>query len=931
MCRVAESNDNRFTDSPIPADQDCVKTRPHPVLHRLMVTAVTCLTVGVLAPAASAALPTADGPWPGFGTAGVADEAPFAVGMPTQVYNAGLQSNGSIVSVVFDQATDDEIVLQRHRADGSLDPTFGTLGVARDTVPGTLDSMAPWFLRIDSSNRIWVVSTHLDAGGTNSVVDVRRYLANGVLDVSFATGGVATFDDGCPAGDLRHTGFELRPGGGFLIGIRQLSACSTGSGTPEHRVHVHDVDGVELGAFAGGVDISTTDPAALEQRVVALRELPSGDILASRSDYRSTYETDASVVRITAAGVVDPTFAGGGEIRLVDSAVHGIWAEPNGDFFLGAARAAHGASVSRYLADGTPDTSWGDAGTAENAFPAARTWSALDGVDVVTRAPDGRFHACGLLMSSTDGFNSVADYEDVEVRWSADGALEANTGAPVDFALPGFVKSASGCYGGADGRVAHVGWDIDTMMFSPRSWVRLQYGRYDFTPPTIGAVGSSAVGTSTIYTLTASDDESGLEDVDGAYSFDAGATWQASPIAALATLRPGDADHRLQVRDRAGNVATRNIVAPPPPPPPPPPPAPVVTVTSTATNAAVTFTARVEDPAGDRAPYSYSFDGGASWQASPTSTTAGLRPGTTALVATVVRGNDGVPSTTVAGSGTTIDNGKPAVSLNATGGRDLRGVQRAGTIAATASSSYGSVMMSATFRGRAVRIVDGRISIGTLPEGVGFLVLRAVDIDGDVAEARTRLTIDRTAPTLLRPTGRYVLGPTTVLRASDAISGATKPRMRVRLQSRTGVLRVAARVSDRAGNAKTRSVVIERRLALRDQALNRDLKLVARDGSHFRAQKGMPHAAFRFLQQTAPWYSQIAQQDPYVTEAQWRLVKLGCLRPASYQTGHLDLATIRGVQRYQRTIGLEVLGTIGPRTRHALDTALLAGLRRTCR
>ncbi|MBC7461659.1 MAG: peptidoglycan-binding protein [Thermoleophilia bacterium] len=121
-----------------------------------------------------------------------------------------------------------------------------------------------------------------------------------------------------------------------------------------------------------------------------------------------------------------------------------------------------------------------------------------------------------------------------------------------------------------------------------------------------------------------------------------------------------------------------------------------------------------------------------------------------------------------------------------------------------------------------------------------------------------------------------------------------------------------------------------RRLALSDQRLNFGLRLTTLQGARVSASPNAVQAAFRFIGTSASWYVSDDLQTPFVQEAQWRLERLGCLSAGSFRSGALDLPTIRAVQAYQRANHLPVLGTIGPRTRFALDRDLLAGLPRTC-
>jgi len=136
---------------------------------------------------------------------------------------------------------------------------------------------------------------------------------------------------------------------------------------------------------------------------------------------------------------------------------------------------------------------------------------------------------------------------------------------------------------------------------------------------------------------------------------------------------------------------------------------------------------------------------------------------------------------------------------------------------------------------------------------------------------------------------------------------------------------VSRQVTDRAGNSRTANVAVERRLSLASPWLNAGIRLRGRGGDRFQPLQRQMDASFRFIGHTAPWYARTAEGPPLVREAQWRLQRMGFLSKTSRPSGVLDLATIRGVQRYQAARGIPTLGTIGARTRAALDRDLLRG------
>ncbi len=92
----------------------------------------------------------------------------------------------------------DDFVLVRYNLDGTLDATFGNLGVV-DAQFGLSDSLSG--LAIDSLGRIVVGGTSQTASGNDFVV--ARFGTDGVLDTTFGTGGFTTVNVGStPSNDI---------------------------------------------------------------------------------------------------------------------------------------------------------------------------------------------------------------------------------------------------------------------------------------------------------------------------------------------------------------------------------------------------------------------------------------------------------------------------------------------------------------------------------------------------------------------------------------------------------------------------------------------------------------------------------------------------------------------------------------------------------
>ena len=126
-----------------------------------------------------------------FGTGGVvttpinASDSIYANGM-------ALQSDGSIVVAgAYEDAarTQEDLVLARYTATGSLDPTFGVGGIARYVTAGAKEVGHSVAIQ-PTDGKLVVVGSYGTSGGPALSV-VARFQSNGTIDTGFGSGGVA--------------------------------------------------------------------------------------------------------------------------------------------------------------------------------------------------------------------------------------------------------------------------------------------------------------------------------------------------------------------------------------------------------------------------------------------------------------------------------------------------------------------------------------------------------------------------------------------------------------------------------------------------------------------------------------------------------------------------------------------------------------------
>jgi uncharacterized delta-60 repeat protein len=147
----------------------------------------TLIAVGGISPFTASADGLLD---PAFGSGGIVTTAfTGASGTVSAVaFGAAVQGDGRIVAVgtgsdIATPVSSNDIAVARYNADGSLDATFGALGQVGTHLGGIEVAYA---VTVQPDQRILV------AGSANAPdqMFVVRYLANGFLDPSFGTGGV---------------------------------------------------------------------------------------------------------------------------------------------------------------------------------------------------------------------------------------------------------------------------------------------------------------------------------------------------------------------------------------------------------------------------------------------------------------------------------------------------------------------------------------------------------------------------------------------------------------------------------------------------------------------------------------------------------------------------------------------------------------------
>lgn len=298
-----------------------------------------------------------------------------------------LQPDGKIVMAGFTTAGGGappyNVAVVRLNADGSLDPGFDGDGIV---ITDTGASEGAYAVALQPDGKIVVAGFRTDGPDTDLLLV--RYLPDGSLDATFGAAGVVVTDLG--AVDLAW-GLAIQPDGSILAGNR-----TTVGDTNDFALVRYLPDGSLDASFgAGGVVI--TDLGGNDILYGITLQGDGAVVVAGRTTVGGS--SDVAVARYTAGGALDPTFAGGSGVSVIDlggeDEGRSVLVEPDGRIVV-AGFATFGSGITdtdvalvRLLPDGSLDATFGDAG-----------WTTVDvgGDEVIFglgRQADGKLVAAG--------------------------------------------------------------------------------------------------------------------------------------------------------------------------------------------------------------------------------------------------------------------------------------------------------------------------------------------------------------------------------------------------------------------------------------------------------------------------------------------------------------------------------------------------------
>jgi uncharacterized delta-60 repeat protein len=345
---------------------------------------------------------------PTFGSGGR-----MAFALPGGATAMRLQADGKIVVAGAS-------LVQRFKADGSVDSTFGTAGQAPFTFAGALTN-SPLGIAIQSDGKI-VVAGSIVVGNREDCA-VARYTGSGTLDAGFGSGGKTIVD--FRGTGSRCTGVALQSGDRIVLGgqaayqrgvfingnfaVARLSA----SGAPDSTFGLAGIDTTTVLGDADGANAITVDA---NDRI----------ILAGHGQVSGGSDPIAAVVRYTANGIPDSSFNSTGVVASSFAAFtqakdfYSVLVQPGGRIVAAGQIQVNGVYnflLAGYTSSGQPDVGFGAGGVLFTALT-----SQGDVGRGMTAQADGK-----LLVVGRAALFGVSDFG--IARYSADGIPDSSFGS----------------------------------------------------------------------------------------------------------------------------------------------------------------------------------------------------------------------------------------------------------------------------------------------------------------------------------------------------------------------------------------------------------------------------------------------------------------------------------------------------------------------
>ncbi len=305
-----------------------------------------------------------------------------------------LQSDGKIVCVGVEAPSNagsqQRANVSRFNSDGTPDTSFNVTGShSIFNAAGSFDSV----LIMDDGKILCfgVFGSGLGSG-------IARFNTDGTLDTSFNTDGLAFFNS--PFGYFLNTQGHLLPDGKMIV----TSYTSTQTSSDRRLLAARFLPSGELDTTYGNNGYYYDAAIAVTGFFKPLTSVidSNGNLLMSKNFDNTSFD----ILRLTPSGTLDSTFGTGGLVHYVSGGdTTGMQLFADGKILVRGSIPASPFTVScgiRFLADGTPDSTFGANGLRVIEIKEAAGSQALNSLLVL---PNGQWIAASTLGTSDGGFH----------------------------------------------------------------------------------------------------------------------------------------------------------------------------------------------------------------------------------------------------------------------------------------------------------------------------------------------------------------------------------------------------------------------------------------------------------------------------------------------------------------------------------------------
>lgn len=378
-----------------------------------------------------------------FGTDGQAASS-WGGGQNIPASMALLPDGRFVVAGTYIQNGNSKLALAQFNANGTLDTSFSADGkVITNFGAGTYAFGYGVFTNPDGK----IMATAYVTSQSARNLGVVQYNANGIPDAGFDADGMVVTpvaaDD-----DSGATNAIVRQADGKFIVVAQLT--NTMLPASDFVIRRYNADGSADVGFGTNGRVATTFDTGLNEAQAAVVAPDGKIVVAGRSTPEGGAHAEIALAQYNADGSPDDSFGSGGKVTEVfekgNDELKVVLVQPD-DKLIAVGTSAHRQSnntlkkdivLSKYNADGSPDTTFGNSGKVYAAFG--------EHYNIVVAAvlqPDGK-----ILVSNSYGFVGQTGYLYEVLRYDANGSLDATFGTggkiSTDFAVTGIAFQADG-------------------------------------------------------------------------------------------------------------------------------------------------------------------------------------------------------------------------------------------------------------------------------------------------------------------------------------------------------------------------------------------------------------------------------------------------------------------------------------------------------